>query len=171
MERFSKVILDTEPSKLHDLDIANAVRAFSHFNYIDYDCLEVCLKQSIRRADKLPMQTLAVILNSFAEMEVSNPTLLEISKQVLLQKIDSKAVSPNGMPLINDSEKASLSPVDCAMFMAAFSRAEVFGDPALQESLIACFMDRIHEADGPTTVTLLNAHAAWCHHIIETVLI
>ncbi len=32
-------------------------------------------------------------------------------------------------------------------------------------------MDRISEADGPTTVTLLNAYAAWCHHMIETVLL
>lgn len=57
------------------------------------------------------------------------------------------------------------------MFMAAFSRSEFFGDPALQESLIACFIERVSEADGPTTVTLLNAHAAWCHHIIEKTLI
>lgn len=57
------------------------------------------------------------------------------------------------------------------MFMAAFSRAEVFDDIALQESLLSCFISRIHEADGPTTVTLLNAHAAWCHYMIETVLI
>ena len=57
------------------------------------------------------------------------------------------------------------------MFMAAFSRAEVFDDPALQESLLSCFMSRITDADGPTTVTLLNAYAAWCHHMIETVLL
>ena len=75
------------------------------------------------------------------------------------------------MPLIPSSEKPGLTPVDCAMFMAAFSRAEFYDDVALQESLISCFIDRLHEADGPTTVTLLNAHAAWCHHMIDTVLI
>ena len=75
------------------------------------------------------------------------------------------------MPLIPSTEKPSLTPVDCAMFMAAFSRAEFFDDVALQESLISCFIDRLHEADGPTTVTLLNAHAAWCHNMIDTVLI
>ena len=75
------------------------------------------------------------------------------------------------MPLIPSSEKPGLMPVDCAMFMAAFSRAEFYDDVALQESLISCFIDRLHEADGPTTVTLLNAHAAWCHHMIDTVLI
>ncbi len=69
------------------------------------------------------------------------------------------------------SEKPSLTPVDCAMFMAAYSRAQVFDDPALQESLLSCFMERISEADGPTTVTILNAYAAWCHYMIETVLL
>ena len=75
------------------------------------------------------------------------------------------------MPLIPSTEKPSLTPVDCAMFMAAFSRAEFYDDVALQESLISCFIDRLDEADGPTTVTLLNAHSAWCHHMIDTVLI
>jgi len=116
------------------------------------------------------MQTLAIILNSFAELEVSNPTLLAISKQILLAKIDTKAVSADGQPLIT-TEKPSLSPVDCAMFMSAFSRAEFFDDVALQESLISCFIERIHEADAPTTLTMMNAHSAWCHHMIEEVLI
>lgn len=50
-ERFSQVLLTAEPDKLHDLDIANAVRSFAHFEHVDYDCLEVLLKQTIRRAD------------------------------------------------------------------------------------------------------------------------
>ena len=128
------------------------------------------LKQSIRRADKFNLQTLAVVLNAFAELEIANPTLLTIAKQTLLSKIDRQAVTQDGQPLIT-GEKPSLSPVDCAMFMAAFSRSEYFEDPALQESLITCFIERISEADGPTTVTLLNAHAAWLHHIIEKTLI
>lgn len=55
--------------------------------------------------------------------------------------------------------------------MAAFSKAEFFQDVSLQESLISCFLERINDADGPTTVTLLNAYAAWCHHMIDTILI
>ena len=31
MERFSEVILQSDADKLHDLDIANAVRSFAHF--------------------------------------------------------------------------------------------------------------------------------------------
>ena len=77
------------------------------------------------------MQTLAVILNSFAELDISNPTLLAISREILLSKIDTKAVSADGMPLIPSSERPSLTAVDCAMFMAAFSRAEFYDDIAL----------------------------------------
>jgi len=51
LERFSKVILDTKPDSLNELDIANAVRSFAHFQHMDYDCLEVLLKESIKRAD------------------------------------------------------------------------------------------------------------------------
>ena len=170
LERFSKVILDTKADQLNELDIANAVRSFSHFQHMDYDCLEVLLKQTIRRADTFKLQSLAVILQSFAELDISNPTLLTISKQILLWKSDSKAVSADGQPLITQ-EKHVLTPIDCAMFMSAFSRAEFFDDVALQESLMNCFLERIEQADGPTTVTMLNAHSAWCHHMIETVLI
>lgn len=75
-----------------------------------------------------------------------------------------------GKPLIT-GEKPNLKPIDSAMFFAAFSRAEFFDDPSLQESLTSSFIEGINEADGPTTVTFLNAYAAWCHHIIEKTLI
>jgi len=29
---------------LNELDIANAIKAFAHFEYLDYDCLELLLK-------------------------------------------------------------------------------------------------------------------------------
>ena len=31
MERFSEVLLNSQADKLHDLDIANAVRSYAHF--------------------------------------------------------------------------------------------------------------------------------------------
>jgi len=64
------VILDTKPDLLNELDIANAVRSLAHFKHTDYDVLEVLLKQSIRRADTFKLQTLSVILNSFAELDI-----------------------------------------------------------------------------------------------------
>ena len=44
LERFSQVIRDTQSDNLNDLDIANAMRSFAHFQHMDYDCLEVLLK-------------------------------------------------------------------------------------------------------------------------------
>jgi len=67
---------------------------------LDYDCLEVLLKESIRRADGFTLQTLAVVLNSFAELEIANPTLFTIAKQCILAKIDRKAVTADNKPLI-----------------------------------------------------------------------
>lgn len=170
LERFSQVIIEAKPDQLNELDIADAVRSFAHFKHMDYDVLEVLLKQSIRRADTFKLQTLSVILNSFAELDIQNPTLLAISKQILLSKIDGKAENADGMALIG-KDRPGLAPIDASLFMAAFSKAEFFNDPALQESLISCFLERIREADGPTTVTLLNAYAIWCHHMIDTILI
>ena len=44
MDRFANVIMHTDPQKLNELDIANTVRSFAHFQFLDYDCLEVLLK-------------------------------------------------------------------------------------------------------------------------------
>ena len=123
LERFSQVIRETEPDKLSELDIADALRALAHFQHMDYDCLEVLLKQSIKRADKFKLQTLAVVLNAYAELEIVNPTLLTIAKQTILARIDRNEVTIDGEPSIT-GEIPSLKPVDCSMFMAAFSRAE-----------------------------------------------
>ena len=109
-------------------------------------------------------------MHSFSELDISNPTLLAISKQILLNKIDEKAVNADGQPLIT-TEKPRLAPIDCAMFMNAFAKEGFFGDPALQESLMACFMERITEADGADTVTILIAHATWFQHMVKEVLV
>ena len=57
------------------------------------------------------------------------------------------------------------------MFMSAFAKENFFGDPALQESLMACFMERINEAHGTDTVTILTAHATWFQHMVKEVLL
>ena len=45
------------------------------------------------------MQTLAVTVNALAELDITNPTLLQITKQILLQKIDEKAGSALRSPI------------------------------------------------------------------------
>ena len=59
--------------RLNDVDVANCVKAFSTFQYLDYDALEMLLKQSIRHATEMKLFSLAVILDSFAEMDIRNP--------------------------------------------------------------------------------------------------
>ena len=53
------------------------------------------------------------------------------------------------------------------MFMTAYCRGEMFEEYELLESLESSFLSRIHEAEGQTLVTMLNAHAAWASHIID----
>ena len=37
----------------------------------------------------------------------------------------------------------------------------------LFESLESAFLGRIDESNGPATVTIFNAHAAWAGHIVD----
>jgi hypothetical protein len=85
LKMFSDVILRVgEPYKLNELDLANSLRSFAHFQYVNYDCLELLLKQTIRSAHEMKLRSLAVIVNSFSELDVVNPTLLGITKEILL---------------------------------------------------------------------------------------
>jgi hypothetical protein len=59
--------------RLNDVDVANCVKAFSTFQHLDYDALEMLLKQSIRHATEMKLFSLAVILDSFAELDIRNP--------------------------------------------------------------------------------------------------
>ena len=77
------------------------VRSYAHFQHLNYDCIEVLLKISINRATDFNMQTLAVTVNSLAELDITNPTLLQITKQILLSRIDEKARGPMDEPYSN----------------------------------------------------------------------
>jgi len=52
------------------------------------------LKQSIRTAAQMKLRSLAVIVNSFAELDVTNPTLLQITKETLLRSGDGEKLEP-----------------------------------------------------------------------------
>ena len=82
---FTRVIVDTKPELIKPIDIASAMRAYAHFQHLDYDCMEMLLKIAISRTREFNLQTLAVTLNSFAELDITNETLLQISKQYLLE--------------------------------------------------------------------------------------
>jgi len=72
---------------LNDLDVSNCIRAFAVFNHLDFDCLEFLLKQSIRTATEMKLFSLAVILHSFALMDIKNPMLINISKEIIKQQL------------------------------------------------------------------------------------
>ena len=91
LNMFTEVYRSTKMENLDDISIANALVAFAHFQYIDFDCMEVLLKASIQRASGMKLATLALVVNAFAQLEVHNPTLLQITRQVLLTSIDRKA--------------------------------------------------------------------------------
>jgi hypothetical protein len=37
----------------------------------------------------MKLRTLAVVVNSFAELDVTNPALLQITKEILLKSVDA----------------------------------------------------------------------------------
>jgi len=167
--RFSKAFVDSNHDRINQLDIANAIRSFAHFKYLNYDCVELLLKQSIEKVTDFNLQTLAVVVNSFSELNVANPTLLGITKAIILEKIDEKNINlmlqqqmEEGQELMHPKKfspnKTILKPVDCAMLLSAFVKAEMFEEIELFESLEAAFLSRIDEASGVCLATIFNAH-------------
>lgn len=111
----------------------------------------------------MKLRSLAVIVNSFAELDVINPTLLGITREILLNQVDQKA---EHLTSVQD-----LQPIDCAQFMTAYCRANMFSEVVLFEALEAQFLRRIDEVEGTTIVTMFCAHASWANHLIDECLI
>lgn len=59
-----------------------------------------------------------------------------------------------------------MKPVDCAQFLTAFARVEMF-DFELFEFLELQLVKNLHEANGQTLVTVLLAHSALCQNVIK----
>ena len=76
LQKLSDIVHQTNPDKLYEIDIAHTLRAFSHFRFKRYECIESLLKTTIRKADLFKVQTLADVIHSLAELEITNPTLL-----------------------------------------------------------------------------------------------
>lgn len=90
MAKFADCISASDANNMKETDIANALRTFAHFQYM-HGSIELLIKQSIKRSQDFKLQTLAVIMNSLADLDIANPTLLHIVKQILLAKIDENA--------------------------------------------------------------------------------
>jgi ribosomal protein L25 (general stress protein Ctc) len=70
---------------MNELDVANAMRAFAHFKYINYEAMESLIKVSIKHAQEYKLQSLAVITNSLAQLDIQNGTYFSIIKNILLK--------------------------------------------------------------------------------------
>lgn len=162
LQQFSDVIMATKPDALNEIDVAHSLRAFAHFKFKRYECIESILKLSIRKADIYKVQTLADVIHSLAELDIINPTLLEITKQVLLRKLDHKAVGPYGEPIVTDQDSIDLKPFETAMIMNAYCKAAMFKEVELLESLESAFLSKIHEATPSDMVVMFGAHSTWC---------
>ena len=88
LARFSSVITSANMDELNELDIANSLRAFATFEHVDYICLEKLIKCSIIKITSFNIRSHASILSSLADLDIHNPTLLTISKELIIQKFD-----------------------------------------------------------------------------------
>jgi hypothetical protein len=74
---------------LSELDVANALSAFLHFKHSTspsaVSCLESLIRTTIRNAKSYKMQTIGVISNALAEMEIQNTTYFNIVKNIILE--------------------------------------------------------------------------------------
>jgi len=87
--------------------------------------------------------TLAIIVNSFVEMDVINPSLLNITKEKILALPFDDSTEGD-----NFRNKEGLRPLDCALYMTAFCRAGMFNEMKLLEKLESIWLNSIEEADG-----------------------
>ena len=88
-----------------------------------------------------------------------NPTLMAITREILLRNIDQKA---NHSLAVKD-----LNPLDATLFMKAYTESGLFNEVILFESIESHFITRIDEADGPSLVTMFSAHANWMNNMVE----
>lgn len=107
------------------------------------------------------MQTLAVITNSLALLDIKNATIFTIVKNILLKDF----LEDNMDELVR-----KLQPIDCAQFMTAYCRVGIF-DLELFEVLEMAFIKRIDEASGESCVTMFTSHANWCVDMVEQCLV
>ena len=84
---FGKIIVKNF-DQLSEIDVANSLSSFAHFKHINTDqaatTLECLVRTTIRHAKDYGLQSLAVITNALAELEVKNTTVFSIVKNVII---------------------------------------------------------------------------------------
>lgn len=151
---FTQYILE-RPDLLNELDVANCLTAYAHFEYLDYDILEILLKQAIRTAAEMKIFSLSTINYAFSRMDITNATLIDITKQILERN------------LFGDSDRLSVQ--DCAQFQNSYIMTGMFYEYKILMALEAAVLDKMErgEVDAHTTANVFNAHAHWASHMVE----
>eukprot|EP00347_Sterkiella_histriomuscorum_P015889 403355301 len=154
-------LLVLQYDNMNEKDVASVIHAFSEFDHVQYEVIESVMKLTIRHISDWKLQSLAVIANSLSKLEIKNPTVFNILKQHLLNKAN---------PESTDQDFLDLSTLDCAQFLTAFARVELF-DFELFEALERVFLQQIDQANGETLVTMYNAHASFAQDVVKQCLI
>lgn len=112
LKLFSEILLRVGDAYTHtEVDLATAVKCFAHFQYKDEACIELLLRHTIRQADDMSVRSLASIVKSFADLGNAHPTLMGITREILLKTIDAKAAH------LSEVDVDEVQPTDCTQLM------------------------------------------------------
>jgi hypothetical protein len=82
-DKLGKVLVQNY-DKLGEIDVANAFRAFAHYKHTHTEqaaeTLESLVRTTIRNLSGWKVQSIAVVCNSLAELDITNPTVYTIVK-------------------------------------------------------------------------------------------
>ncbi|CDW89579.1 UNKNOWN [Stylonychia lemnae] len=155
-DQFSQIIIKNQ-SNLTETDVANSMNSFAEVKHEHYPALESLIRITIRDCETYNHQSLAVILNALAKLEIKNMTIFNIVRALLLRQAH---------PESTNQTFHTITTVDCAQFMTAFAKVEIF-DFELFESLESVFLSQIDQARGETLVTMYLSHGALSQDMIK----
>ena len=100
-DKFGSIIVK-DFKDMREVDVANALCAFAHFKHMDTEIaaetLESLIKISIRNIMNYKTQSIAVITNALADLEVKNTTIFSIVKSELLRPLVPDDLSDPSVP-------------------------------------------------------------------------
>lgn len=76
---------------MSEVELVGSLKALAHFQHKKEESIEPLIKRTITLSDKLSLGALASIVDSLAELEMANPILMGITREVFLQRVDLKA--------------------------------------------------------------------------------
>jgi hypothetical protein len=117
------------------------------------------IENAIQNCNVFSFQSMAIVVNSMADLGVKNPVLFTNVSKNLLRK-DRKMNPPE-----QKEYQAFLQPIDCAQFMTAFCRSEIF-DHDLFYLLQHNFMI-FNNQSSETLITMYCAHQTWVQYMKE----